>query len=115
MDPTSLNHEATPQYTLTITISDPDGLTATQMITVDILDVNEAPVIQNVPATVTIAEDVIGKIPVFTVDVIDQDLDVIIYTVTISPHYDLFEIDPTGKFCLFDFENISILYFNGYT
>ena len=94
----SLDYETTPQYNLTITVCDPDGLTAMQKVTLDIKDVNEAPVIQNLPDSVTIAEDVVDKIVVSTVEAIDQDGDVISYSLSATwPSSAPFEIDPAGK------------------
>ena len=93
LNPAILDYETNSQYNLTITVSDPSGLTATKMITIDILDVNEDPVIQNLPDTRTIAEDVVGKIPVFTVATADQDDDSILYTM-FDTH---FEITSAGK------------------
>ena len=94
----SLDYETTPQYNLTITVSDPDGLTAMQMVTLDITDVNEAPVIQNLPDSVTIAEDIVGKIVVSTVEAIDQDGDAISYTLSATwPSSAPFKIDAAGK------------------
>ena len=96
MSPASLDYETTSQYELTITISDPDGLTAVQVVTINVLDVNEAPVIQNLPDSVTIAEDVVGATSVFIVNTVDQDGDVITYTISASPSYAPFDIDSAG-------------------
>ena len=97
MIPGSLDYETIPQYKLTITVSDPGGLTAVQVVDVNILGVNEAPVIQNLPASVTIAENGSGKITLATVITIDEDGDGITYTIpaTSAPY---FEIDAAGKY-----------------
>ena len=92
-----LDHETTPQYNLTITASDPDGLTAMQIVTLDILDVNEAPAIQNLPRVSSIYESVTGKIQIFNIDVKDQDGDPIAFKISSWPPSSLFEIDSTGK------------------
>ena len=98
MKSASLDFETTPQYNLTITVSDPDGLTAMQMVTLDILDVNEAPVIHNLPCTKTVAEDIVGKIVVIIVKAIDEDEDVISYSLSATwPSSAPFEIDAAGK------------------
>ena len=94
MTPGSLDYETASQYKLTVTVSDPGGLTDVQVVTVNILDVNEAPVIQNLPNSVTIAEDVAGKITLLTVNTVDQEGDVIVYSI---PPSLLFEIDATGR------------------
>ena len=95
--PASLDYETTSQYKLTVTVSDPDGLTDVQVVTVNILDVNEAPVIQNLPDSVTIAEDVAENTAVYTVSTVDQDEDGIVYTMTTSPPSAPFEIDVAGR------------------
>ena len=97
MNPAVLDYETNSQYNLTITVSDPGGLSAMKMIPLDILDVNEAPVNQNLPDTITIAEDVTGKILVFHVATVDQDGDGILYTMS-DTH---FEISSAGKIKLF--------------
>ena len=97
MNPASLDYETTSQYNLTITASDPDGLTSMQMVTMDIKDVNEAPVIQNLPATLTIDEDVVGYRMILSVETTDPDDDVIVYTMSTSPSLGPFEINTAGK------------------
>ena len=67
------------------------------MVTVNIQDVNEAPVIQNIPDSVTIAEDVAGNTAVYTVSTVDQEGDGIVYTMTTSPPLAPFEIDAAGR------------------
>ena len=91
-----MDYETTSKYKLTITISDPDGLTAVQVVSINVIDVNEAPVIQNLPDSVTIAEDVMGTTSVFIVNTVDQDGDVITYTISASPSYAPFDIDSAG-------------------
>ena len=96
MIPSALDYETKPFYNLTITVSDAGNLTAVREISINILDVNEAPVIQNLPDTVTIAEDVMGKIPVLTVITVDQDGDVINYSMSSNPSSAPFEINAAG-------------------
>ena len=96
MVPGSLDYETTSQFKLTVTISDSRGLTAVQVVTVNIQDVNEAPVIQNLPGSVTITEDVAGNMAVFTVITIDQDGDGITYTM--APSSDPFDINAAGEY-----------------
>ena len=98
MEPSKLDYETTSQYDVTILVSDPHGLLATDVVTVDIKDVNESPVIQNLPHTVSISENVIGKITVLNIYVTDQDGDMLFYTVSTWPSTtSLFVIDSTGK------------------
>ena len=103
LNPASLDYETTSQYNLTITVSDPDGLTAMQMVTLDIKDVNEAPVIQNLPASVTIAEDVVGMMTIFTVTTFDQDNDGIVFSMSTLPSSAFFDINSEGKRYVFSF------------
>ena len=67
------------------------------MVTVNIQDVNEDPVIQNLPDSVTIAEDVAGNTVVYTVSTVDQDGDGLVYTMTTLPPSAPFEIDVAGR------------------
>ena len=92
-----MDYETTPQYNLTITVSDPDGLTAMQMVTLDIKDVNEAPVIQNLPELLNIKENLIAKTTVANVITFDQDNDVIVYSMVTWPSPAPFEINSAGK------------------
>ena len=93
----SFDFETASSYDLTVTVSDPGGLTDVQVVTVNILDVNEAPVIQNLPDSVTIAEDTAGNTAVYTVSTVDQEGDGIVYTMTTWPLLAPFEIDAAGK------------------
>ena len=99
--PRCYDFETVPSYDLTITVSDPGGLTDAQVVTVNILDVNEAPVIQNLPDSVTIAEDVAGNTAVYIVSTFDQEGDGIDYTITSWPFSALFEVDVAGKLYLY--------------
>ncbi|XP_035677124.1 protocadherin Fat 4-like [Branchiostoma floridae] len=72
----SFDFETTTSYTLTILATDPDGNTATADLTVNIADVNEAPVISNIPSsgrTIGLNEDVGGSFQVFQVTATDVD------------------------------------------
>ena len=95
--PATLDYETNPQYNLTITVSDPGDLIDVQDVTINLSDVNEAPVIQNLPDSIRIFEDVVGKRSLFTVSTIDQDIgDVIAYSIVATPSSAPFEIDNTG-------------------
>ena len=97
--PATLDYETTPQYNLTITVSDPGDLVAVQDVTINLSDVNEPPLILNLPDTVRISEDVAGKINLFTVNPIDQDADdVIVYSIVSTPALAPFEIDNSGRY-----------------
>ena len=97
LNPASLDYETTSQYNLTITVSDPDGLTSMKLVTMDIKDVNEAPVIQNLPAIVTIDEDAIGKMPIFAVTTFDQDSNGIVFSMSTFPSSAPFDLSSGGK------------------
>ena len=95
--PANLDYEKDSVYNLTITIVDSYGLTVIEMITLDIVDVNEAPVIHNLPEILKIAEDETGEMVVFTVDATDEDGDVINYTMMTWPPSAPFKINSTGN------------------
>ncbi|KAI8511675.1 hypothetical protein Bbelb_107750 [Branchiostoma belcheri] len=72
----SFDFETTTSYTLTIEAEDPDGNKVSADLTVNIADVNEAPVITNIPnsgQTIGLNEDVGGSYQVFQVTATDED------------------------------------------
>ena len=77
-----MDYETTSKYELTITISDPDGLTAVQVVTINILDVNEAPYVTSSDHDVDVSEDEVNNIIVMDVDASDPDSDVLDYQIT---------------------------------
>ena len=95
--PSVLDFETTPQYNLTVTVSDPGGLTEVKYVTVDIINVNEAPLIQNLPDTLTITEDVVGDVSLVTINTVDQDGDLITYSISGNPYSGPFKINSAGK------------------
>lgn len=74
----SLDYETQTQYNLTVRVSDNRGLSSTGVLTVDIGDVNEYPVIINVLTYVEINEDKTGEI--FTVNAFDPEGQTLVYT-----------------------------------
>ena len=77
-----MDYETTSKYELTITISDPDGLTAVQVVTINVLDVNEAPYVTSSDHDVDVSEDEVNNIIVMNVDASDPDSDVLDYQIT---------------------------------
>ncbi|XP_066284596.1 protocadherin Fat 4-like [Branchiostoma lanceolatum] len=72
----SFDFETTTSYTLTILATDGGGNSVTADLTVNIADVNEAPVITNIPnagRTIGLNEDVGGSFQVFQVTATDVD------------------------------------------
>ena len=67
-DPTNLNHETTPQYTLTVQVSDGVNTSATETVVIDVNDVNEAPVFDSTPVTAA-TEDALYTYTITTSDV----------------------------------------------
>jgi hypothetical protein len=72
-DGKTLDFETMPRYTLTVTVSDGNGGTATTTISIIINNVNEAPVFDVASYTATIAEDLAAGEAIATVSVTDPD------------------------------------------
>ena len=85
LSPSSLNYELMSEYELFFKVSDPSGLDDYVNITVPITDVNEKPVIQNLPDDAYIAEGSTGSFSVFDVNTIDVDGDSLTYSIFITP------------------------------
>ena len=76
-----LNHEATPRFTLTVQVS--DGTTsANAAVTINVTDVNEAPVVTAQVMPFSLAESVTLGAAVGTVAATDDDGDVPIFSIT---------------------------------
>ena len=98
LDPLSLNYELVSEYELFFKVSDPSGLGDYMNITVPITDVNEKPVIQNLPDDAYIVERSTGSFSVFDVSVIDVDAgDVLAYSITAWPDNAPFYITSSGE------------------
>ena len=97
--PPTLDFEMQDWYQLTLTVTDTGSLSHTSYLNVTIVDVNEPPVILNLPnltAAATIPEDVIGQLSLYEVISSDPDGDVLTYTLTIIPDGP-FSISTMGK------------------
>ena len=92
-----LDHETTAAYTLTVQVSD-GSLTADAEVTINVTDVNEAPVITAQTAPFTIEENAAEGTAVGTVAATDQDEgdDDLIFAVTNGNVGDAFQIDNMG-------------------
>ena len=77
----ALDYETTTSYDVVVEIND-GASTATATLTVNINDVNEAPVIISLDINVQIYEDVTSGYLVAYADVIDDENDVITYSIT---------------------------------
>ncbi|MBC6399530.1 MAG: cadherin repeat domain-containing protein, partial [Ekhidna sp.] len=75
----NLDFETTPNYTLTITVSDGE-LSATADITINVTDVNEAPTITP-EQTFSLAEDAANGTAVGTVQAADEEEDDLTFTI----------------------------------
>ena len=95
--PATLDYETVSRYHLDITLSDPAGLTAAKVVTINVIDENEAPVIQNLPNKFTIVENKQGDIDILTVSTVDEDGDVVLYSLTTNPFSTYFQINSAGN------------------
>ena len=86
------------QYQLFFKVSDPSGLDDYMDITVPITDVNEKPVIQNLPGDAYIVESLTGTSSVFGVNAVDEDGDPLTYSISTWPDDALFSINGAGEF-----------------
>lgn len=71
-NPSAINYEAVTSFTLDVRVQDAGGLFSTQTVTIDITDVNEAPVLA-AHAPVTIAENIALNTVIADMDATDVD------------------------------------------
>ena len=68
------------------------------VLTVDIIDVDEVPLIDNLPATVNVSEDSTGSETIFTVSATDPEGNALTYNLAnTDPAGGPFSITSTGK------------------
>ncbi|MEW4562737.1 cadherin domain-containing protein [Bremerella sp. JC770] len=123
---TTLNFEATNSYSLDIEVTDSvdtdggevgDTFTIMTTVTINVLDVNEAPTFDESPFEFTLAEDAaidaeVGKITAADVDADDNDTNDLTFAIVDGDHSDYFEIDPVSGVIrvkdnsAFDFEEV---------
>ena len=92
-----LDYEARSKYLVEITTQDPAGLSTSANLTVNVLDVQEAPVFHNLPATITMEENKPSGSVVFSADASDPDGDALLYSMVTSPNTTVFLIDTSSK------------------
>ena len=92
-----LDYEARSKYLVEITTQDPAGLSTSANLTLNVLDVQEAPVFHNLPATITMEENKPSGSVVFSADASDPDGDALLYSMVTSPNTTVFLIDTSSK------------------
>ena len=77
----TFDFENATEYNLTIEITDTSGEKAIAVLTVSITDVDEAPVIDNLPATVNISENSVSMETVFMINGSDPEGEMVTYAI----------------------------------
>ena len=91
----ALDHETTPTYTLTVQVSDGTA-TATAAVTINVTDVNEAPVVTAQTTAFTVAEDANNGTAVGTVAATDPENDPLTFTITAGNTANTFAINASS-------------------
>ena len=78
----NLDFETVTQYILTVTVSDPNGLHATQDVTMDVTNVNESPIITSTNHQANVPENEVTSQIVADVDASDPENDILDYQIT---------------------------------
>jgi len=114
-DKSTINFEHTTSYTLTVTVTDNGALTDTAAVTVNVTNVNEAPVVND--ATFSVAENAAHGTAVGTVVATDVDAgDVRHYAITAGNDAGVFEIDAlTGAITVADASSLDFETVSSYT
>ncbi|XP_077992065.1 protocadherin Fat 1-like [Glandiceps talaboti] len=81
----SLDAETTSSYEIIVVCNDGMIIGPSAKLTVNVIAVNEPPVILNLPATVTVPEDAFNAAGIFLVDGYDVDGDEVNFTISVSP------------------------------
>ena len=77
----TIDHETTPTYTLTVQVS--DGMTSAEaVVTINVTDVNEAPVVTTQNAAFTVTENAANETAVEIVAATDEDGDNLTFSIT---------------------------------
>ena len=92
-----LDYETTQSYELNITVEDSSGLSSTGILSVNVINVQEPPVITNLPDTVSVSEGAVNKTVIFTVDSTDPEDDLVKYTLIQAPDTGEFYIHATSE------------------
>ena len=88
----TLDHETTPTYTLTVQVSDGTA-TANAAVTINVTDVNEAPVVTAQSSPFTVAEDAANGTAVGTVAATDPENNPLTFSITSGNLSDAFTIN----------------------
>ena len=91
----TLDHETTPTYTLTVRVSD-GSLSGTADFTVNVTDVNEAPIVTAQSSAFTVAENANNGTAVGTVAATDPENDRLTFSITAGNTGNAFAINGTG-------------------
>ena len=92
-----LDYETAQSYELNITVEDSSGLSSTGILSVNVINVQEPPVITNLPDTVSVSEGAVNKTVIFTVDSTDPEDDLVMYTMMQIPDTTEFYIHATSE------------------
>ena len=89
-----LDYEDKKTYSVTVTATDPSGLSDTIEVTITVTDVNEAPAVTVITPTVYFVENASG--PVATYGATDPDGDTVMWDLATGSDSDAFSISSTG-------------------
>ena len=90
------DYETVAHYTLLVTVDDRRGHETTSALALQLLDVNEAPVIRNLPETRILSARANTSLVFYHVEVEDPENDTILYNISSAPAGQLFAISSTG-------------------
>lgn len=93
----TLDYETTNSYTLTVQVQDMGGHSATATVTVNITNVDEAPVFSSATYTFSVAENTASETLVGTVSATDPQNDIMGYSITAGDPNSAFTIDSSGN------------------
>ena len=96
--PPGLDFETASNYVFTVTATDSGGLSATATIDITVTNVQEPPILTNLPSSdISILEDVTSSTVVFTAAATDPESDFIIYTLSAAPNDGKFNIHGSSE------------------
>ncbi|HUU91619.1 MAG TPA: cadherin repeat domain-containing protein, partial [Phycisphaerae bacterium] len=112
-DNSTLDFETTPQYVLTVRVTDFGGLWDEATVTVDVADVNEAPTVQ-AAQVFSVAEDAANTTVVGTVLATDPEDNITAFAITAGNGDGIFGIDNSGEIAVVDNTNLDFETTNQY-
>ena len=99
--PGGLDYENINLYRLYVTVTDNTGLFSTETLWVEVVDVNEAPSLTNLPANLTLPEDFAGNADVYKLTGTDPDANyTLTYLIAPTPDDGAFYLDGKTSFTL---------------